>query len=79
METGYCGEFKWLEKAHHLFQSVCQPAVQPQTFRLMEDGPKAYRINIAFSDAVGAGPAWNHGVMFSAASVRWNMDLSKLP
>ncbi|WP_321474069.1 hypothetical protein [uncultured Paludibaculum sp.] len=79
METGYCGEFKWLDGAHHLFQSVCQPAVQPQTFRLMEDGPKAYRINIAFSDSVGAAPAWNHGVMFSAASVRWNMDLSKLP
>ncbi|MGJ5814247.1 hypothetical protein [Paludibaculum fermentans] len=79
METGYCGEFKWWDTTYHLFQSVCQPAVQPQTFRLMADGPQAYRINIAFTDAMGAAPAWNLGVMFSGASTRWMMDLSKLP
>jgi hypothetical protein len=79
METGHCAEFKWNITTYYLYQSPCQAAVQPQTFRLAPDGVNTYRINVAFVDNFGAAPASNGGVMFTVASRSWRLELSNLP
>jgi hypothetical protein len=78
METGHCAEQRWNITTYYLYQAPCQPAVQPQMFRLAPDGVNTYRINFAFVDGFGAAPASNGGVMFTVVSKRWGMDLTNL-
>ncbi len=64
-DSGLCGDMLWSGSDPFLFQSVCQPAVQSQTFRLHSPVDGAPRISPVFTTSMGAAPATNGSVKFT--------------